>query len=100
MTDTMKRRAAPSLRRARMLLARPRASRRTGRRLQRVVGAACLTDSAACTRRPSSYVVLSIVLTVEFWIVTLFGLLMPVLGYSLYRLAERKARQEGSLSNY
>lgn len=37
---------------------------------------------------------------VEFWIVTLFGLLMPVLGYYLYRLAERKARQEGSLSNY
>jgi ABC-type polysaccharide/polyol phosphate export permease len=37
---------------------------------------------------------------VEFWIVTVFGLVMPVLGYSLYCGAERKARQEGSLSNY
>jgi ABC-2 type transport system permease protein len=37
---------------------------------------------------------------VEFWIVTLFGLLMPVLGYYLYRGAERRARKEGSLSNY
>jgi ABC-2 type transport system permease protein len=37
---------------------------------------------------------------VEFWIVTIFGLVMPVLGYYLYRGAERKARNEGSLSNY
>ena len=37
---------------------------------------------------------------VEFWIVTVFGLVMPLLGYYLYRGAERKARKEGSLSNY
>jgi ABC-type polysaccharide/polyol phosphate export permease len=37
---------------------------------------------------------------VEFWIVTIFGLVMPFLGYYLYRAAERKARKDGSLSNY
>ena len=37
---------------------------------------------------------------VEFWIVTIFGLGMPILGYFLYRAAERHARSEGSLSNY
>jgi ABC-2 type transport system permease protein len=37
---------------------------------------------------------------VEFWIVTVFGLLMPVLGYWLYRLAEDAARRAGSLSVY
>ena len=37
---------------------------------------------------------------VEFWIVTIFGLVMPFLGYYLYRASERKARKEGSLSNY
>jgi ABC-2 type transport system permease protein len=37
---------------------------------------------------------------VEVVIVTLFGLLMPLLGYLLYRRAERYARQRGSLSMY
>jgi len=37
---------------------------------------------------------------IEFWIVTVFGLAMPVLGYYLYRAAERQARKEGSLSSY
>ena len=37
---------------------------------------------------------------VEFWIVTIFGLAMPLLGYYVYRSAERHARKEGSLSNY
>jgi ABC-type polysaccharide/polyol phosphate export permease len=37
---------------------------------------------------------------VEFWIVTIFGITMPILGYYLYRAAERKARKDGSLSNY
>jgi ABC-2 type transport system permease protein len=37
---------------------------------------------------------------VEFWIVTAFGLLMPLLGYWLYRLAEDAARRAGSLSVY
>jgi len=37
---------------------------------------------------------------VEFWIVTVFGLLMPALGYWLYRLAEDAARRAGSLSVY
>jgi ABC-2 type transport system permease protein len=36
----------------------------------------------------------------EVLIVTLFGLLMPLLGYLLYRRAERYARQRGSLSMY
>jgi len=37
---------------------------------------------------------------VELVIVTVFGLVMPVLGYWLYRNAERHARKEGSLSSY
>jgi ABC-2 type transport system permease protein len=37
---------------------------------------------------------------VEFWIVTIFGLAMPVVGYFLYRRAERHARKEGSLASY
>lgn len=37
---------------------------------------------------------------IEFIIVTLFGLLMPVLGYRLYCAAERHARQNGTLSAY
>lgn len=36
----------------------------------------------------------------EVIIVTLFGLLMPILGYFLYRRAEIYARQRGSLSVY
>jgi ABC-2 type transport system permease protein len=37
---------------------------------------------------------------VEIVIVTLFGLLMPVIGYWLYRLEENRARRNGSLSEY
>jgi ABC-2 type transport system permease protein len=37
---------------------------------------------------------------VELIIVTLFGLLMPVLGFWLYRLAEDRARRYGHLSEY
>jgi ABC-type polysaccharide/polyol phosphate export permease len=36
----------------------------------------------------------------ETVIVTLFGLLMPVLGYGLYRRAEKSARLHGTLSKY
>lgn len=36
----------------------------------------------------------------EILIVTLFGILMPVLGYYLYQRAEHRARQQGSLSAY
>jgi hypothetical protein len=32
--------------------------------------------------------------------VTIFGLLMPVLGYYLYRQSENHARRTGSLSSY
>jgi len=39
-------------------------------------------------------------LNVEIIIVTLFGLLMPVVGYWLYRLEEDRARRNGSLSEY
>lgn len=37
---------------------------------------------------------------VEIVIVTVFGLLMPILGYYLYRLAEDHARRSGSLSAF
>jgi hypothetical protein len=37
---------------------------------------------------------------VEILIVTLFGLLMPPLGYWLYRIEENRARRTGSLSEY
>ena len=37
---------------------------------------------------------------VELIIVTIFGLLMPVLGFWLYRLAEDRARRYGHLSEY
>jgi ABC-2 type transport system permease protein len=37
---------------------------------------------------------------VEIWIVTLFGLLMPVVGYALYRRTEDHARRSGSLSTF
>jgi ABC-2 type transport system permease protein len=37
---------------------------------------------------------------VEIVIVTLFGILMPILGYYLYRLAEDQARRSGSLSSF
>ena len=37
---------------------------------------------------------------IEFWIVTAFGLLMPLIGYGLYRRAEDAARKGGSLSAY
>lgn len=36
----------------------------------------------------------------EIWIVSLFGILMPILGYWLYRRAELHARRSGSLSEY
>src|SRR3972149_5093431 len=36
----------------------------------------------------------------EIVIVTLFGILMPILGYTLYRLAEDQARRSGSLSSF
>ncbi len=39
-------------------------------------------------------------LEVEFMIVLLFGLLMPFLGFYLYRRAERRAREKGTLSQY
>ena len=37
---------------------------------------------------------------IEFWIVTAFGLFMPLIGYGLYRRAEDAARKGGSLSAY
>jgi ABC-2 type transport system permease protein len=37
---------------------------------------------------------------IEIVIVTLFGILMPVLGYSLYRRAEDQARRSGNLSTF
>jgi ABC-2 type transport system permease protein len=37
---------------------------------------------------------------IEIIIVTAFGLLMPILGYYLYRLAEDHARRSGSLSAF
>jgi ABC-2 type transport system permease protein len=37
---------------------------------------------------------------VELFIVTLFGILMPLLGYWLYRRAEDRARVRGSLAEY
>ncbi|GAB4479470.1 MAG: hypothetical protein Kow0088_20410 [Anaerolineales bacterium] len=37
---------------------------------------------------------------IEIIIVSLFGLLMPLLGYRLYRAAERHARQNGTLAAY
>ncbi len=37
---------------------------------------------------------------VEIWIVTLFGLFMPLLGYWLYRRAEDHARRVGSLAEF
>jgi len=37
---------------------------------------------------------------VELVIVTVFGLLMPLVGYWLYRRAEDMARRQGSLSEY
>ena len=36
----------------------------------------------------------------EIWITTVFGLVMPFLGYWLYRQAEKKAREKGTLSTY
>ncbi len=37
---------------------------------------------------------------VELMITTLFGLIMPLLGYILYRRSENYARKHGSLSTY
>jgi ABC-2 type transport system permease protein len=37
---------------------------------------------------------------VEIVIVTAFGILMPLVGYALYRRAEERARREGTLSAY
>jgi len=37
---------------------------------------------------------------VEVAIITVFGVLMPVIGYALYRRAEVQARRQGSLSAY
>jgi ABC-type multidrug transport system permease subunit len=39
-------------------------------------------------------------INVEIVIVTIFGLLMPLVGYWLYRAAEHGARRNGSLSEY
>ncbi len=39
-------------------------------------------------------------LQVELLVVSLFGLVMPWVGYALYRRAELRARQTGSLSEY
>lgn len=39
-------------------------------------------------------------LEVELGIITIFGLVMPILGYWLYKKAEDQARQKGSLSEY
>jgi ABC-2 type transport system permease protein len=36
----------------------------------------------------------------EFVIVTAFGILMPIVGYWLYRWSEREARKRGSLASY
>jgi ABC-2 type transport system ATP-binding protein len=36
----------------------------------------------------------------ELIIVTLFGLLMPPLGYGLYKAAERRVRVDGSLAEF
>jgi ABC-2 type transport system permease protein len=36
----------------------------------------------------------------EIWITTVFGLLMPFIGYWLYKREEKHARQTGSLSSY
>jgi ABC-type multidrug transport system permease subunit len=36
----------------------------------------------------------------EIIIVTVFGVIMPVLGYYLYRVAENAARRHGSLAEY
>ena len=37
---------------------------------------------------------------VELIIVTIFGIVMPIVGFWLYRLAENQARRKGSLSEY
>jgi ABC-2 type transport system permease protein len=37
---------------------------------------------------------------VELWIVSLFGIFMPLLGFWLYQRAENRARRTGSLSEY
>jgi hypothetical protein len=37
---------------------------------------------------------------VEFAIVTIFGILMPIVGYLLYRWSEKEARKRGNLSAY
>jgi len=37
---------------------------------------------------------------VEFTIVTIFGILMPIVGYLLYRWSEKDARKRGNLSAY
>lgn len=36
----------------------------------------------------------------ELWIVTIFGIIMPILGYYLYRGQENFARKNGTLSEY
>ena len=38
--------------------------------------------------------------SVELIIVTVFGILMPIVGYYLYRWSEKEARRRGNLSNY
>jgi len=37
---------------------------------------------------------------VETLIVTIFGLAIPIIGYSLYRVSEDAARRKGSLAEY
>jgi hypothetical protein len=48
---------------------------------------------------PSGYPELAPIET-EIIIVTVFGLVMPVIGYWLYRLAENQARRSGSLAQF
>jgi len=37
---------------------------------------------------------------IQIVIITVFGLTMPFIGYWMYRRAERKARENGTLSQY
>jgi hypothetical protein len=48
---------------------------------------------------PSGYPELAPIET-EIAIITVFGILMPVAGYFLYRKAEDVARRKGSLAEY
>ena len=37
---------------------------------------------------------------IEFMVVTIFGVIMPFIGYWLYNMAEMRARKNGTLSQY